>query len=156
MAEVLHVSITTVDRRRSQNPELLPPSKKIGVGARARVVFPTHGVVDYLIKPFQFSRFQEALQTYREEHQITAKREALNQSELDNLIRRSHNRVTPDKTRLPKGLTRLTLQSVWGWIKQRNKQSFSTEDLANEIGISRVSCRKYLVYMAENLLYKGG
>ena len=108
-----------------------------------------YGVVDYLIKPFQFSRFQEALQTYREEHQITAKREALNQSELDNLIRRSHNRVTPDKTRLPKGLTRLTLQSVWEWIKQRNKQSFSTEDLANEIGISRVSCRKYLVYMAE-------
>ncbi len=73
----------------------------------------------------------------------------MNQSELDNLIRRSHNRATPDKARLPKGLTRLTLQSVWEWIKQRNKQSFSTEDLANEIGISRVSCRKYLVYMAE-------
>jgi len=28
LAEVLHVSITTVDRRRSKNPELLPPSKK--------------------------------------------------------------------------------------------------------------------------------
>jgi len=50
LAEVLHVSITTVDRRRSQNPELLPPSKKIGVGARARVVFPTHGVADYLMQ----------------------------------------------------------------------------------------------------------
>lgn len=50
LAEVLHISTTTVDRRRSQNPELLPPSKKIGVGSRARVVFPTHGVADYLMQ----------------------------------------------------------------------------------------------------------
>ena len=50
LAEVLNISITTVDRRRFQNPELLPPSKKIGVGVRARVVFPTHGVADYLMQ----------------------------------------------------------------------------------------------------------
>ncbi len=108
-----------------------------------------YGVVDYLIKPFQFSRFQEALLAYREERQITEQRQVLNQSELDGLIRRSHNRMASDKTRLPKGLTKQTLQSVWEWIKQHNKQNFSTEDLANEISISRVSCRKYLVYMAE-------
>ena len=48
LAEVLNISITTVDRRRFQNLELLPPSKKIGVGARARVVFPVHGVAIYL------------------------------------------------------------------------------------------------------------
>ena len=29
-----------------------------------------YGVVDYLIKPFQFTRFQEALSAYREEHQL--------------------------------------------------------------------------------------
>lgn len=48
LAEVLNISITTVDRRRFQNPELLPPSKKIGIGVRARVVFPVHGVAMYL------------------------------------------------------------------------------------------------------------
>ena len=48
LAEVLNISITTVDRRRFQNPELLPPSKKIGIGVRARVVFPAHGVAQYL------------------------------------------------------------------------------------------------------------
>ena len=29
-----------------------------------------YGVVDYLIKPFQFTRFQEALSAYREEHEL--------------------------------------------------------------------------------------
>ena len=108
-----------------------------------------YGVVDYLIKPFQFARFQEALSAYREERQMLAQREGLNQSELDNLIRRSNNRPASEKLRLPKGLTRLTLQAVLEWIKQGHKQGFSTEEMANEIGISRVSCRKYLVYMAE-------
>ncbi len=108
-----------------------------------------YGVVDYLIKPFQFTRFQEALSAYREEHQLLEQNEALNQSELDTLIRRNNSRVAPDKTKLPKGLTKLTLQSVWDWVKQSRKQAFSTEEMAAEIGISRVSCRKYLVYMAE-------
>ena len=108
-----------------------------------------YGVVDYLIKPFQFTRFQEALSAYREEHQLLEQNEALNQSELDTLIRRNDSRVAPDKTKLPKGLTKLTLQSVWDWVKQSRKQAFSTEEMAAEIGISRVSCRKYLVYMAE-------
>ena len=108
-----------------------------------------YGVVDYLIKPFQFTRFQEALSAYREEHQLLEQNEALNQSELDTLIRRNNSRVAPDKTKLPKGLTKLTLQSVWDWVKQTRKQAFSTEEMAAEIGISRVSCRKYLVYMAE-------
>ena len=108
-----------------------------------------YGVVDYLIKPFQFTRFQEALSAYREEHQLLEQNEALNQSELDTLIRRNNSRVAPDKTKLPKSLTKLTLLSVWDWVKQSRKQAFSTEEMAAEIGISRVSCRKYLVYMAE-------
>ena len=108
-----------------------------------------YGVVDYLIKPFQFTRFQEALSAYREEHLLLEQNEALNQSELDTLIRRNNSRVAPDKTKLPKGLTKLTLQSVWDWVKQSRKQAFSTEEMAAEIGISRVSCRKYLVYMAD-------
>ncbi|WP_024871758.1 two-component system response regulator DcuR [Tolumonas lignilytica] len=108
-----------------------------------------YGVVDYLIKPFQFARFREALTTYREEHQVLEQREELNQSELDNLIHRNNTRLASDKIKLPKGLTKLTLQAVWDWIKEGHKQSFSTEEMATEIGISRVSCRKYLVYMAD-------
>ncbi len=34
-----------------------------------------YGVVDYLIKPFQFSRFKEALSHYRQQSQILAQRE---------------------------------------------------------------------------------
>ena len=34
-----------------------------------------YGVVDYLIKPFQFSRFKEALSHYRQQSQLLAQRE---------------------------------------------------------------------------------
>ena len=36
-----------------------------------------YGVVDYLIKPFQFARFQEALSAYREKHQVQEQRDTL-------------------------------------------------------------------------------
>ena len=36
------------------------------------------------------------------------------------------------------------------WIEQQHDSEFSTDNLANAIGISRVSCRKYLIYLAES------
>ncbi len=109
----------------------------------------SYGVVDYLIKPFQFARFTEALAKYREDHQYLSSKSVMNQGELDALIRHSATPPTTDLTKLPKGLTRLTLQSVWQWITTSPQQQFSTEEMAAAIGISRVSCRKYLLYLSE-------
>ena len=46
-----------------------------------------YGVVDYLIKPFQFSRFKEALSHYRQQSQLLAQRE-FSQADVDSLLRR--------------------------------------------------------------------
>ena len=73
----------------------------------------------------------------------------MNQGELDALIRHTVTPATTDLTKLPKGLTRLTLQSVWQWISASPQHQFSTEEMAAAIGISRVSCRKYLLYLSE-------
>jgi two-component system response regulator DcuR len=64
-----------------------------------------------------------------------------------------------ERKKLPKGLTSLTLRTVCEWIEGNQGAEFSTEMLANAIGISRVSCRKYLIYLADtgildtNILY---
>lgn len=50
VAEVLNISISTVDRKRKQYPKLFPPFKKIGTGNRAPVKFPVHGVAQYLVQ----------------------------------------------------------------------------------------------------------
>ncbi|MBH0213538.1 two-component system response regulator DcuR, partial [Listeria monocytogenes] len=48
--------------------------------------------------------------------------------------------------RLPKGLTQQTLRTLCQWIDAHQEQEFSTDELANEVNISRVSCRKYLIW----------
>lgn len=106
-----------------------------------------YGVVDYLIKPFQFSRFKEALSHYRQQSQILAQRE-FSQADVDSLLRRQPG--GQESKKLPKGLTSITLSTVCEWIEQQHDSEFSTDNLANAIGISRVSCRKYLIYLAES------
>ena len=104
-----------------------------------------YGVVDYLIKPFQFSRFKEALSHYRQQSQLLAQRE-FSQADVDSLLRRQPG----GGEKLPKGLTSITLSTVCEWIEQQHDSEFSTDNPANAIGISRVSCRKYLIYLAES------
>jgi hypothetical protein len=48
VAEVLNISVSTVDRKRKQYPKLFPPFKKVGFGDRAPVKFSAHGVAQYL------------------------------------------------------------------------------------------------------------
>jgi len=106
-----------------------------------------YGVVDYLIKPFQFARFEQALTNYRQELTLLDQHEHVVQSEVDSLL---HHASAPNgHKKLPKGLTAVTLRTICEWIEQHQQQEFSTDTLANEIKISRVSCRKYLIYLAE-------
>jgi len=105
-----------------------------------------YGVVAYPIKPFQFSRFREALSNYKQQSQILAQCEFLH-ANVDGLLRRQPSHQAGKK--LPKRLTSITLSTVCEWIEQQHNHEFSTDNLANAIGISRVSCRKYLIYLTE-------
>lgn len=106
-----------------------------------------YGAVDYLIKPFQFSRFHEALNAYRENLELETGMHHWSQTELDSLIRRRSRPA--DKGKLPKGLTRQSFHTVLRWILEREDSAFSTEEAAQAVGISRVSCRKYLLFLTE-------
>lgn len=77
-----------------------------------------NGAVDYLIKPFEFARFQAALSAYREDFRLMHK-EHLSQEQLDKLLRHSAPEAEEDKSgaqSLPKGLTEGTLESIWDTI----------------------------------------
>jgi len=76
------------------------------------------------------------------------KQEKINQSELDQLLLYKEQKES-NGNELPKGLTRNTLQRVWKEIGTFGKQSFTTEELASRVGVSRVSMRKYVSFLAE-------
>jgi two-component system, CitB family, response regulator MalR len=106
------------------------------------------GVVDYLIKPFEFERFKKALTSYRESNRMLQKQSTIDQSELDLLLLRDVQEAG-DKAPLPKGLTSSTLSSIYDKIVSLEGQSFSTDDIADVTSISRVSIRKYLRFLKD-------
>lgn len=111
-----------------------------------------HGAVDYLIKPFEFTRFQAALTAYKEDYYALMKQEEpLSQEQLDKLLRHS-GAADEEKAAalpLPKGLTEGTLFSIWSSIRQLESTVFSTEDITAGAPISRISVRKYLAFLKE-------
>lgn len=109
------------------------------------------GAADYLIKPFEFSRFQEALLQYQKSHVQLWDKNRINQQELDRLLGRKNAAVAeiPAVQAVPKGLTKTTLHTINDVIMLNRTATFSTDDLAKNVNISRVSVRKYLKFLAE-------
>lgn len=105
-----------------------------------------YGVVDYLIKPFQFSRFEEALTHWCDKRALIGGQQNYQQADVDRLLHGSYPSA-PDPSRLPKGLTSQTLRTICQWIDSHQYDEFSTDELATSINISRVSCRKYLIWL---------
>ncbi len=107
------------------------------------------GAVDYLIKPFEFARFQAALSAYREDYMLMKHREHLSQEQLDKLLRHSIGTEEEKSGTLPKGLTEGTLESIWRTIQKLESPVFSTEEITAGAPISRISVRKYLAFLTE-------
>lgn len=103
-----------------------------------------YGVVDYLIKPFEFERFQAALSAYRDRLLFMRGQDSIKQAELDRKILLKDQ---PQINELPKGIDRNTLKIVWEHIRDDEGRDFTTEEMARRVGVSRVSMRKYLAFL---------
>jgi CitB family two-component system response regulator MalR len=106
------------------------------------------GAVDYLIKPFEFERLKQALETYRETHRRMSKEAPVSQTELDMFLGRRFAGTREDQP-LPKGLDRVTLARVCRVIFEWPKATpwFTCEEISGTVGISRVSVRKYCEFL---------
>lgn len=106
------------------------------------------GAIDYLIKPFEFERLKQALERYRETLHMIRGGQALDQAALDQRLahRSSEGRATDE---LPKGLNRNTLAKVLQVLEGRPDPTlwFTSEEIAQHVGISRVSVRKYFEFL---------
>jgi two-component system, CitB family, response regulator MalR len=108
------------------------------------------GAVDYLIKPFEFERFSQALVHYQEKNALFEKKKVFNQEDLDKRILHSEQRQSGELIEeLPKGLTSSTLQIIMNVIQSKEGSLFSTDEIAESTLISRVSVRKYLKYLTQ-------
>ncbi|ASK62529.1 two-component system response regulator DcuR [Virgibacillus phasianinus] len=122
------------------------------------------GAVDYLIKPFEFERFEDALIHYKNSHYAYIDKGNVSQYAVDQLLRKSgqSKENKPVIQDLPKGLTKNTLENITQVILSKKSEPFSTENIAELTEISRVSVRKYLKFLSgiefleETLIYGVG
>ena len=103
----------------------------------------TNGVVDYLVKPFTYERFSQAVDKAQEYVSLLSK-EKINQDLIDDYL--NSGRVEEEEDSLPKGLSRITLKKVLENIKEQER-GFTTQQVADELDISRITIRKYLNHL---------
>lgn len=101
------------------------------------------GVVDYLVKPFTYERFSQAIDKVLNFKSLMSK-EKVNQEMLDDYL--STTKEHEDVDELPKGLSKITLKKIVENLLSRN-EGFNTQQIADDLDISRITVRKYLNYM---------
>lgn len=108
------------------------------------------GVRDFLIKPFEFERFRDAIQTCMEaRHSLARLPERVEQRDLDQLFKSTTDTMSRRLNDLPKGFTAPSLSQVATAVRAHQNERFVTEALVPATGMSRVSLRKYLKYLVQ-------
>lgn len=99
------------------------------------------GAVDYLVKPFEFTRFEEAINKYKLKNKIFNKSEVIEQRDIDSIY---DKKVAEE---LPKGLNKRTLNKVISFLEENSDKVWTLREIAAELQISNVTIKKYMDYL---------
>ena len=87
----------------------------------------SRGVQDYLVKPFEFARFRQALDKFLQRQKLLSNSGGMDQRAIDQL-----------------------LQSQDGDFLARSQgQALTSEEIAEQVHLSRITIRRYVNYMVE-------
>lgn len=106
------------------------------------------GIVDYLVKPFFNSRFQQALETFISRQDAFHDLSSFKQHHIDALLE-NNLRISKSAEQLPKGIQEQTLERICEFMKENNTSEFTGDSIADKVGLSRVTVRRYMNYLIE-------
>lgn len=101
------------------------------------------GVTDYLVKPFTYARFRQALDTFCQQREALSGWSNVSQSEIDRLLQAGVG------SSAPKGLQEKTLERIRLFLKCDGEDGRTCEEIGSQVGLSAVTIRRYLNYMVE-------
>ena len=104
----------------------------------------SYGVSDYLIKPFDYNRFQTALQKF------VARKEAFSGDKAFNQEGQRSGQF------VDKGIHPVTLEIICSFLREHKSEKLSIEDIAKNVSLSRVTLRRYMNYLIDKNSVIGG
>lgn len=110
------------------------------------------GIVDYLVKPFTYERFVMALDKYIAQVNALKDLDTLNQKNIDFIM---DNVRKKSEDILPKGIQEKTLHLMIEHMKAHKDVWLTGDEIAEEIGLTSVTVRRYMNYLAETGLVVG-
>jgi response regulator of citrate/malate metabolism len=112
-----------------------------------------YGIFDYIVKPFAFTRFKDALEKYRDYKESLHENRHYNQEKINEFV--AYNQHSDSIDKLPKGITRYTLDRIIEALASLHT-SFTIEDVVNRVSLSKITVRRYLEYLHEKGLISKG
>ena len=104
------------------------------------------GVVDYLVKPFTYDRFRIALDKYVSHLEAFKNMDTLNQKNIDYIFGNSQKK---SDELYPKGIQEKTMQTILDEMKKSPSKWLTGDEVAERIGLTGVTVRRYLNHLAE-------
>lgn len=101
------------------------------------------GVIDYLVKPFDFARFNQALNKYLHKQILLRDKKKIPQEIID-VMGMPTNGVS---VAMEKGLQKKTMESIKESISGMNKPNFTCKDITDHTSFSAVTVQRYLSYL---------
>lgn len=102
------------------------------------------GVMDYLVKPYSYDRFEAACRRYLETEELLQRNPMADQQMLDRLLGRE---AAVGSCELHKGLSQKTMDLIQNQLRHHPGLSLACEDFAAATGLSKVTVRRYLNYL---------
>ncbi|MDO4267543.1 MAG: response regulator [Eubacteriales bacterium] len=107
------------------------------------------GIVDYLVKPFQYERFAEAMDKILLRKAVMENGSSFSQSDIDQLIALRRPSEKSREMELQKGLQRHTLERIRGCLKAHPQAFLTSGQISAETGLSKVTVRRYVNFLIE-------
>ena len=105
------------------------------------------GAVDYLIKPFRYERFEEALDKVVVRRKVIESGLEFTQADIDEMVRTRRPNPESRTAELEKGIQRQTLDHIRGDLRKNAGTYRTAEQIAADTGLSKVTVRRYLNYL---------
>ncbi len=107
------------------------------------------GITDYLVKPFRYERFAEALDKVVLRKKVIDSGLEFTQEDIDQILSANKLHEGSKVMELEKGLQRRTLEKIRFCLREHDGQTLTADYISAETELSKITVRRYLNYLIE-------